>query len=289
MIIYDYSTNILLVFLEHKMLDLIIYAIVGGLIGVLIIFLSDILVQTHLPEKEQLPYFRKFSRPVCPHCHKPYSLRAYLISFKCQNCGEKPSAKSYIVLISSIIYAVLVGIFPLGGLSFWLTVPIMVFLGIILVIDIEYHAVLIETSIFGLIFFALYGYILQIPILNTFQERALYTGAGGVAGFLIMLLIYFFGIFFSKTMGKLRKGEPSEPGMGFGDVYVCAFLGFFTGWPQVIGMIVFGIILSGLYSFIYLIVKSIKKEYQVAATIPYAPFLIVGAIILFYLPRIPSL
>lgn len=254
------------------MVNLIIYAAVGGVIGVLINYLADVLPQT-----------RRFSQPVCPHCSKPFSLKGYLISFTCPNCSEKPRPRNFMVLIASIAASILVGIFPLMGLNFWLTIPVMIFLGMILVIDIEHHVVLIETSIVGLIFFFFYGWL----IYKWSMTGLLLTSVGGVAGFLIMLLIYFFGIFFSRGLGKIRKEEIKEAGLGFGDVYACAFLGFFTGWPFVIGMLIIAILISGIYSFIYMIVKAIKKDYQVASTIPYTPFLILGALATFYIPKFP--
>ncbi len=254
------------------MVNLIIYAIVGGIIGVLINYLADVLPQT-----------RRFSQPVCPNCAKPYSLKGYLISFKCPNCDQKPRTRNFIVLIVSIIAAVLVGIYPMINLNFWLTIPVLIFLGMILVIDIEHHVVLIETSIIGLIFFFFYGVLMYKWSLN----GLLLTLVGGVAGFLIMLLIYFFGIFFSRGLGKIRKEEIKDSGLGFGDVYACAFLGFFVGWPYVIGMLIIAILVSGVYSFIYMIVKAIKKDYQVASTIPYTPFLILGALATFYIPKLP--
>lgn len=254
------------------MVNLIIFAVVGGFIGVLINYLSDVLPQT-----------RRLTQPVCPHCSKPYSLKGYLISFRCPNCNEKPRTRNFVVLISSIIASVMVGIYPLMGLNFWLTIPVMVFLGIILVIDIEHHVVLIETSIIGLVLFFVYGCLIYKWSLN----GLLLTSVGGVAGFLLMLLIYFFGIFFSRGLGKVRKEEIKESGLGFGDVYACAFLGFFVGWPYVIGMLIIAIIISGVYSFIYIIIKAIKKDYQVASTIPYTPFLILGALATFYIPKLP--
>jgi len=169
------------------------------------------------------------------------------------------------------------------GLNFWLTIPVMIFLGVILVIDIEHHVVLIETSIVGLVLFFVYGWLIYDWSLN----GLLLTSVGGVAGFLLMLLIYFFGIFFSRGLGKVRKEEIKESGLGFGDVYACAFLGFFVGWPYVIGMLIIAIIISGVYSFIYIIIKAIKKDYQVASTIPYTPFLILGALATFYIPKLP--
>lgn len=254
------------------MVNLIIYAVVGGLVGVLINYLSDVLPQT-----------RRFSQPVCPHCSKPFSLKGYLISFKCPNCEQKPRMRNFVVLIVSIIAAVLVGIYPLIGLKFWLTIPVMIFLGMILVIDIEHHVVLIETSIVGLVMFFVYGWLMYKWSIT----GLLLTSVGGVAGFLIMLLVYFFGIFFSRGLGKIRKEEIKDSGLGFGDVYACAFLGFFVGWPYVVGMLIIAILVSGVYSFGYMIVKAIMKDYQISTTIPYTPFLILGALATFYIPKLP--
>lgn len=151
----------------------------------------------------------------------------------------------------------------------------MIFLGLILTIDIEHRVVLIETSIAGLLLLFVYGLYLQ---------GALLTAIGGAAGFLIMLLIYFFGIGFSKVLGKLRKEEITETALGFGDVYACAFLGFLTGWPFVVGMVVLAIMASGVFSLIYVMAKSLRKDYQAYTAIPYAPFLILGALATFYIP-----
>lgn len=257
------------------MLDLILFTVMGGVIGILIIFITDVLIQSRMPSKENMPWQKRFTRLICPNCQKEFSIRGYLISFHCPHCTKRPPAKNFIVMIASIIVSVLVGLFPLGGLSYWATIPVLVFLGMILVIDIEYHAVLLETSILGFILFFCYG---------LFMQGFLVTIIGGVAGALIMLFIYFFGIFFSKLMAKINKIESPEPGMGLGDVYVCGFLGFFAGWPWIIGSIVIAILLSGIFSFFYLIVKSITRKYQLNLTIPYAPFLIIGAIAVFYLP-----
>lgn len=245
------------------MTELLLCALFGGITGVVINYLSDVLPRT-----------RRLSKPVCPHCGKPFSLRGYLFSFKCPECKNNPPVRNWIVLISSIVVSILAGLFPPTGLNFWGAIPILIFLGTIMVIDIEHHVVLIETSIAGLVLFLVYGWLMQ---------GILVTAVGGAAGFVIMLLIYYFGIFFSKGLGKLRKEENTEAGMGFGDVYAGAFLGLFTGWPFVIGMIIMAIVASGLFSFVYLIIKSIRKDYKVFSTIPYTPFLILGAIATFYI------
>ncbi len=293
------------------MMILIVYALIGGLIGVLVNVLSDILPRTRMITDLSCSNCATVFRPIdgifrskchkcgshisadtksalwasilalaCPNCSTSYTLKGYLISFRCPHCGNRPVLRNYLVLLLSIAASVLVGIYPFGGLSFWATIPLLLFFGIILVIDIEHHVILTETSLLGLVLLFVYG---------LFMQGILFTALGGISGFLIMLLIYFFGIFFSRIMARSRKEDSAEPGLGFGDVYAAAFLGFFVGWPYSLGMIILAILMSGIYSFVYLTIKAISKKYQAYATIPYAPFLVLAAIMIFYLPPIPNL
>ncbi len=298
------------------MLDVIIHTLIGGLIGVLINFLADLLPRTRMITDISCSNCSKPFRPIdvvirskckqcgtqtaagiksslwsrvfaleCPHCLHTYSLKGYLFSFQCGSCGRKPVFRNWLVLIFTIAAFILVGIYPMGGLNFWATIPILLFFGVILVIDIEHHVILFETSLLGFVLLFFYGNYMQ----NFSLQGLIMTSLGGISAFIIMLIIYFFGIFFSRLMSKSRKEEASEPGLGFGDVYAAAFLGFFVGWPYSFGMIIIAILLSGIYSFFYLAIKAVMKKYQVYATIPYAPFLVLAAVSIFYLPPIPNL
>lgn len=242
---------------------LLIAVLMGGLIGILVNYLADV-----------LPISRRLSRPICLGCGKPFSLREYLFSFKCSKCGNRTALRVMLVLLISILVSVLLLFFPLFGLSYWAALPVLAFLGLVLVVDIEYRVVLIQTSIFGLILMFIYGFILHGFVL---------TLVGGIAGFLIMLLLYLLGILFNKIAGKIRKTEIDEVALGFGDVYVCAFLGFLTGWPTIIGAILIAILASGAFSLVYIIVKLITRRYQSFSAIPYTPFLILGALATFYI------
>jgi len=244
-------------------MSLIINVVVGAIIGILINYLSDV-----------LPVTRRLTTPVCTNCGNLYSLRDYLISFKCSKCGKKTSLRTLVVLILSMVVCTLLDFFPLSTLSFWATLPIILFLGVIMVIDIEHRAVLIETSIIGLILFVIYGWILH-GILRTIL--------GGLAGFLIMLGLYYLGILFTRVAGKVRNQTIDEVALGFGDVYVCAFLGFFTGWATIIGTILIAILASGVFSLLYVFISVIIKRYRSFSAIPYAPFLILGSIATFYI------
>lgn len=244
-------------------MNLILNAVAGAIVGILINYLADV-----------LPITRRFTRPICLNCGKFYSLHDYLISFKCSNCGNKTSPRTILVLVFSMIICVLLDFFPFSFIGFWATLPILLFLGVIIVIDIEHHAVLIETSIAGILLFFAYGWIIN---------GILWAVIGGVAGFLIMLGFYYFGILFSKIAGRIKHQEIDEVALGFGDVYVCAFLGLLTGWPTIIGAIIIGILASGVFSLFYILVSMILKRYRSFSTFPYAPFLILGTIATFYI------
>jgi leader peptidase (prepilin peptidase)/N-methyltransferase len=241
----------------------IINVVVGALIGLLINYLADV-----------LPITRKFSRPICLNCGKPFTFREYLFSFKCSKCGNKTSIRVIVVLLLSIACSVMIEFFPFANLGFWATLPLLLFLGVILVIDIEYRVVLKETSYIGLVL--MFGY-------GIYLHGFLPTLFGGLAGLLIMLGFYFLGILFNKLMGRIRGQQIEEVALGFGDVYVTTFLGFLTGWPAIIAVLILAILASGVFSLFYILVKSILRKYQSFSAIPYTPFLILAAVAIFYL------
>lgn len=241
---------------------------IGAGCGVLVNYFADV-----------LPIYRKPGKPLCPNCAKPYSLYNYLIAFRCKNCGERVAARTIIVLMLSIVISALLWFFPFQNLPYWWTLIAFVFLGVILVIDIEYRVVLIQTSVSGLVLMFFLGVINQGFTL----QGIITTIAGGVAGFVIMIGLYYFGILFSRIMSKIRKQEIEEIALGFGDVYVCAFLGLLIGWPAIISAIVLAVLLSGGFSILYLGILSILKRYTSFSAIPYTPFLIIGAVLITYL------
>ncbi|MHC1741048.1 MAG: A24 family peptidase [Anaerolineaceae bacterium] len=242
----------------------VICLVVGAVIGILLNYLVDV-----------FPNERKFTRPVCRECKHLFSVKEYLFSFKCPECNTKPSKRYWIVLILSTIGVVLLALFPLKPLGFWISLPLVTFLALVTIIDIEYRIVLIETDVLGVVLGIIYGLILHRPL-----EMVL----GGVAGAGIMTAVYFGGVLFNKVLGKIRHQEMSEEALGLGDVFVCGYLGLIMGWPHIVGMIIIAIILGGVFSLGYLLVKIITKKYSAFSAIPYVPFLIIAGMIMFYLP-----
>ena len=109
------------------------------------------------------------------------------------------------------------------------------------------------------------------------------TLIGGLAGYAIMFGLYYFGVLFNRLMAKMRGQTIEEVALGFGDVNLSGILGLMLGWPK-IGISLFAsIMLAGVLSGFYILWMLIRKRYQAFSAIPYAPFLIIAAVILFYL------
>jgi leader peptidase (prepilin peptidase)/N-methyltransferase len=245
-------------------MNLILYIVIGALISLLLNYLADVLPET-----------RKLSRPFCRQCGEPFSLKAYLFSFRCPECGEKPARRYWIVLILCMVISVMLAYFPLKTFTYWQSLPLAIFLGLILIIDIEHHAVLFETDFVGIVVGLVYGFMLHKP---------LETLLGGVVGAAAMFLLYMGGILFNRVLSRIRKQEIDEVALGFGDVIVCGYLGLIAGIQHVAGFLLLAVIFSGIFAICYLIFKAITRKYSAFTAIPYVPFLVLGLITLFYLP-----
>ncbi len=246
-----------------KVLTLGISAITGIFIGILINYFADV-----------LPANRRLAYPMCTNCDQPYNFKTYLLFKKCPNCGQKRSLRTYIVLFAAAACSVLLRFFPFYNLGYWETLPILLFLGVIIVIDIEHHIVLIQTSLVGFILLIIYG-----SLMHGFS-KALY---GGLAGLAVTLGFFVLGIVFTKFLGKLRGKSVNQVAFGLGDVFAGVFLGFFAGWPAIIGGIIAGILAFSAYSLVFLVVLISSKRYRAFANPqPFTPFLILGVIAVFY-------
>lgn len=243
---------------------LIINIFLGFVIGSLINYFSDV-----------LPATRRLSQPVCPECSHPFQVKDYLLSLPCPHCGYKQSKRHFFVLITSVILCVLLSFFPFHGLSFWATIPLLIYLGVVVVIDLEHRLVLIETSLFGLILMLAYGLTFH-GFLNVLR--------GALGGMLIMLALFLLGMAFGKVVGILRHKAISEVPFGFGDVVFGTILGLLCGWPAIAAGLFLGIIIFSAYSVLWLISLVLTKRYKSFSNAQaLTPFLILGCIILFYL------
>ncbi len=241
-----------------------LYMIVGAAVGISINYLSEV-----------LPQARKITQPACPACGQPRKGWDYLLFWRKPQCGHGKPIGAVAMVTGSIIISALLSFFPVPNLNFWATLPLLLYLGVVLVIDIEHRLILLETSLFGMVLCLIYGFLL-----NDLSETAL----GGLGGFAIMLSFYLLGKLFSFIVGKLRHEQISEVAFGFGDILIGTVLGFLVGWPAAIGVILIALLTFGTFSVIYLIVLVLTKRYKLFATaLPFAPFLILGAVFMMYI------
>ena len=247
-----------------SILSVILAALGGALVGLLINYLSDV-----------LPATRQLSRPTCPDCEGAYTLKDYLLIWRCTHCGRQHAARHAVVLVVSVAVSVGLIFFPVAGLPWPAWLPLLVFLGVIFVVDLEHRLVLFETSLFGLVICFVYGWVLHGLTI---------TLLGGVGGLGIMLGFFLLGAVFSRVVGALRGRKVGEVAFGFGDVFAGTFLGLLNGWPLIIGTITLGLLGFAAFSIPYLLVLVLTKRYSAFGNaLPLTPFLILGAVVLLVL------
>lgn len=238
--------------------------IIGWLLALLVNYFSDV-----------LPFTRTITKAVCHKCDQVIPLSNYLLLLPCPNCGEKRSARTWIIQIAFPFGLLWLYFYPPYRVGIWLGSLLLVYLLVIAIIDLEYRVVLYQTTFVGVFIGLGLGYYL-----HGYQNTIL----GGAAGFGIMLILFYLGIGFAKLMARLRGQAEIGVALGFGDVTLAGVLGLILGWPGILPGLLLAILLGGLASGIYLVVLVILKKYRLFSVIPYAPFLILGTIILLFRP-----
>ncbi|HEX2980815.1 MAG TPA: A24 family peptidase [Anaerolineaceae bacterium] len=234
----------------------------GWLAGLLVNYLADV-----------LPWTRRFSQPVCQNCSMKFPWGAYLFGKACPNCHSTRNIRFWIVQISAVIILSALWLFPPASLEFWAGSILLIYFGIVAVIDIEHRLVLHPVSLAGLLIGLAFG---------IWRHGIVYTLLGGAAGFGLMLGLYYLGDLFARWLAKRRGQELTEVALGFGDVNLAGIIGLILGWPGVFAGLWLAIVFGGIASLGYVLIQLIAKKYQMFTAIPYAPFLLLGAILLLF-------
>jgi leader peptidase (prepilin peptidase)/N-methyltransferase len=241
---------------------LVIVAVLGLVTGLAVNYLADV-----------LPISRRFSQPTCPACQNPIAWQDYILFRPCGECGKPVSIRKYGVLLFCAAATLLLWLYPPGRLGFVVGWILGAYLLLVAVIDLEHRLVLHPVSLVGS------AICLGIGL---WRHGPLMTLLGGAAGFGIMLGLYYLGDLFARGIAK-AKGQPlDEVALGYGDVILSGVLGLLLGWPGIVGGLLVAILLGGLISLVYLAFRVLTRSYQPFTAIPYAPFLIAGAVYLLY-------
>lgn len=169
----------------------------------------------------------------------------------------------------SIVIVAWLWVQPAVSIGFWLGLLLVIYFGIVVVIDLEHHLIMHPVSIAG----SILGLIIGIQLHGLVD-----TILGGLAGFGAMFVLYLLGALFARFVVRRRKENFSDEAMGFGDVILGGVLGLILGWPVIIAGLFFAIIFAGIVSLLYLLVTFVSKRYTAFTFIPYGPFMIAGAV-----------
>jgi len=245
------------------MLTLLWPIFLGWLAGGLINYLSDVLPRT-----------RKFSRPRCRKCSRFRRTISLIAPVTCRDCGARASNRTWAVFLIMPVLFLLTWYFPPPTMGFYGGITWLAYFGLVAVIDLEHRLILHPISLAGGLMALIFG---------GFYHGLLDTVLGGAAGFGGMLMLYYFGGLFTRQLSRLRGEEIDEVALGFGDVNLAGIIGLLLGWPGVAAGLILGILIGGLGSGLYLIVKAATRSYRAFQALPYGPFLILGVVYLFYL------
>ncbi len=94
-----------------------------------------------------------------------------------------------------------------------------------------------------------------------------------------MLAVYYLGDWLGRLVARARKEPWEETALGFGDVDLAGVIGLLMGWPGVIAALFMGMLAAGIFSAGYLLFTFVSGKYRAFASIPYAPFLCMGAVV----------
>jgi leader peptidase (prepilin peptidase)/N-methyltransferase len=248
-------------------LPLVLVGASGWLAGMLVNYLADV-----------LPGTRRISRPYCLKCESSLATFNYLIwPRQCEACGKRRSSRTWIVEAIFVAAAIWLWVFPGQRFSFIEGMALLIYFGVVTVIDVEHRLILHPVSIVGAVLGIYYG----------IQLHGLWsTILGGLAGYGAMLVLYLVGILFSAYQARRRGEAQFEDALGFGDVNLSGVLGLLLGWPGVIAGLLLTILLAGVISLLYLLWTVLRKRYDSNLAIPYGPFLVASAIWLLYFTQV---
>jgi leader peptidase (prepilin peptidase)/N-methyltransferase len=220
-------------------------------------------------------------RSHCPHCKKripgydniPF-LSYLLLKGRCRFCKQKISLRYPLVeLLTATMFVVLFNRYKLSYELFFYIVFVCALI-IATFVDIKHRIIPDEVSVGGLIL----GFILSAIKGIGFPARA-YNWQLPINSLLGIIIgggiIYITGKLFDLLYFGLLKKPPIQgetESMGGGDVKLLAMIGSFLGWQNALLTFFIAPFLGAIIGVINLM---IRKDH----TIPYGPFLSLGAII----------
>ncbi len=240
--------------MELPTLMWIIYFAVGWFSGFAVNYLVDFLLEARRVEGGQLS----------PWSHYLYPQREW-------------RWRTWVVWLLFMGAGLWFGAYPPVDLGYLWGLALLIYFGVVTVIDLEHRLILHPVSLAGA------GLALG---LGSWLHGWRSTLLGGAAGFGGMLILFLFGELFARWITRRRGADFDEVALGFGDVNLAGVLGLLLGWPGIVGGLVLAILLGGVFSLLFMIGMLIFRRYRVFTAIPYGPFLVASGVLLLYFPQV---
>jgi leader peptidase (prepilin peptidase)/N-methyltransferase len=194
---------------------------------------------------------------------------------RCRYCGAPRGARPWVIELASAAFAVWLYRRDPSWAVFLPGLLVGLIFLLITVIDVEHRLILRVVAIPAAVVLGVIGALQP-------NRGPLKVLLGGLAGLTILWLMYLLGLAFSRWMARRRGTSLEEVAFGFGDVMLGGLIGLVVGWPGVVIAVVTGVLLAGAYSLAYVIFMSLRRRYSFFTAIPYGPFLMLGACLVYY-------
>lgn len=254
--------------------SIIVPVLLGWLAGLFVNYTADV-----------LPITRRFSQPACSHCQTPFTWADYLMLRTCRACGRGRNLRTWLVQFVAVGSFAYFWLFPSNALGYWLGAIILIYFGIITVIDLEHRLILHPTSLFGAILGLGVGtYLYYTALKYSFFASIGASLLGGLIGFGVMFLFYQLGAIVARYRARKLQAagqdDDGEEALGGGDVYLLGVLGLMVGSKFIPDVLARGVILGGLVSLLFILAMLLRHRYSsdsLMTFIPYGPYFILAA------------
>lgn len=233
---------------------------------------------------DSLPDERRTLGPACQACGLPVpagrwsALIAVLAGrARCPYCGAARGWRPPLVEAGLALAAAGLWLWAGGQPGRWASAGLLTSIfALIAVIDIEHRLVLWRV---------VWPSALALAVMGGLDPAHGWapTLLGGLAGYGFMGVLYLGGRLYTRLASRVRGRPLEEEALGAGDVNLAGLVGLAVGWPHVVGALFLGVAGAGLFGLAVLLVQAARRRYSLHTAFAYGPFLILGALIRYFL------